>query len=95
MDFAGSGVALIIGADEMVLAVVLVALAGAEVQLGSAVGAVEKTGEHAGSSCLCRPAFVLPQFLYPFPLSLLTKLNHFTLSHYGVPVPYPTLKHHC
>ena len=55
----------------MVLAVVLVALAGAEVQLGSAVGAVEKTGEHAGSSCLCRPAFVLPQFLYPFPLSLL------------------------
>ena len=26
---------------------------------------------------------------------ILTKLNHFTLSHYGVPVPCPTLKHHC
>ena len=55
----------------MVLAVVLVALAGAEVQLGSAVGAVEQAGEHAGPSCFCRPAFVLPQLLYPFPLSLL------------------------
>ena len=55
----------------MVLAVVLVALAGAEVQLGPAVGAVEQTGEHADPSCFCRPAFVLPQFLYPFPLSIL------------------------
>ena len=26
---------------------------------------------------------------------ILTKLNHFTLTHYGVPVPCPTLKHHC
>ena len=25
----------------------------------------------------------------------LTKLNHFTLSHYDVPVPCPTLKRHC
>lgn len=53
----------------MVLAVVLVALAGAEVQLGPAVSAVEKAGEHAGSSYFGRSAFVLPQFLYPFPLS--------------------------
>ena len=55
----------------MVLAVVPVSVAGAEVQLGPAVGAVEQAGEHAGSSCFCRPAFVFPQFLYPFPLSLL------------------------
>ena len=55
----------------MVLAVILVALACAEVQLGPAVSAVEKAGEHAGPSCFCRTAFVLPQFLYPFPLSLL------------------------
>ncbi len=27
--------------------------------------------------------------------AVLTKLNHFTLTHYGVPVPCPTLKHHC
>lgn len=59
VDFAGAGVALIIGADEMVLAVVLVGVAGAEVQLGPAVGAVEKAGENAGLSCFCRPAFVL------------------------------------
>ena len=71
MDFAGAGVALVIGADEMVLAVILVSAAGAEIQLCSAVGAVEKAGEYAGSSCFCRPAFVLPQFLHPFPLSLL------------------------
>lgn len=55
----------------MVLAVILVSAAGAEIQLCSAVGAVEKAGEYAGSSCFCRPAFVLPQFLHPFPLSLL------------------------
>ena len=55
----------------MILAVILVGVAGAEVQLGPAVGAVEQAGEHAGPSCFCRPAFVLPQFLYPFPLSLL------------------------
>ncbi len=53
----------------MVLAVVFVGIAGAEVQLGPAVGAVEEAGEHAGSSCFGRSAFVLPQFLYPFPLS--------------------------
>ena len=55
----------------MVLAVILVSAAGAEIQLCSAVGAVEEAGEHAGSSCFCRPAFVFPRFLYPFPLSLL------------------------
>ena len=55
----------------MILTVILVALAGAEIQLCSAVGAVEQAGENAGSSCFCRPAFVFPQFLYPFPLSLL------------------------
>ena len=55
----------------MILAVVLVAFAGAEVQLGPAVSAVEQAGKHAGPSCFCRPAFVLPQLLYPFPLSFL------------------------
>ena len=55
----------------MILTVVLVSVAGAEIQLGPAVGAVEKAGGHAGSSCFCRPAFVFPRFLYPFPLSLL------------------------
>ena len=55
----------------MILAVILVGVAGAEVQLGPAVGAVEQAGEHAGPSCFCRPAFVLPQFLYPFPLPFL------------------------
>ena len=55
----------------MVLAVVLVGVTGAEVQLGPAVGTVEKAGEHAGPSCFCRPAFVLPQFLHPFPLAFL------------------------
>lgn len=52
----------------MVLAVVFVALAGAEVQLGPAVGAVEKPGEHAGFARLGRPALVFRQLLYPFPL---------------------------
>ena len=55
----------------MILAVVFVGIAGAEIQLGPAVGAVEQAGEHAGSSCFGRPAFVLPQFLHPFPLALL------------------------
>ena len=55
----------------MVLAVVLVGVTGAEVQLGPAVGTVEKAGENAGLSCFCRPAFVLPQFLHPFPLAFL------------------------
>ena len=35
----------------MILTVVLVSVAGAEIQLGPAVGAVEKAGGHAGSSC--------------------------------------------
>ena len=47
MDFAGSGLTLVIRADKMVLAVVLVSAAGAEIQLGSAVGTVEQTGENA------------------------------------------------
>ena len=71
MDFAGAGVALVMGADKMILAVVLGAFAGAEVQLGPAVSAVEQAGKHAGPACFCRPAFVLPQLLYPFPLSFL------------------------
>lgn len=71
MDFAGAGVALVVGAYKMVLAVVLVGVTGAEVQLGPAVGAVEKAGENAGSSCFCRPAFILPQLLHPFPLDFL------------------------
>ena len=32
---------------------------------------------------------------HPTQSIVLTELNHFTLSHYGVPVPCPTLKHHC
>ena len=32
---------------------------------------------------------------HPTQSIILTKLNHFTLSHYGVPVPCPTLNHHC
>ena len=63
----------------MILAVVFVGIAGAEIQLGPAVGAVEQAGENAGSSCFCRPAFVLPKFLYPFPLSL---INDGGLAHY-------------
>lgn len=32
---------------------------------------------------------------HPTQSMTLTKLNHFTLTHYGVPVPCPTLKRHC
>ena len=49
MDFTGAGVALVVGADEMVLDVVLVGLAGTEVQLGPAVGAVKKPGKDTNS----------------------------------------------
>ena len=51
-------------------AVLLVGVAGSEVQLGPAVSAVERPGKNAGS-CLGRPAFVPPQLLYPFSLSLI------------------------
>ena len=52
------------------MAAVLVGAAGTEVQLGPAVGAVERPGKNAGS-CLGRPAFVPPQLLYPFSLAFL------------------------
>ena len=51
VDFAGAGAALVIGADKMILAVIFAGIAGAEIQLGPAVGAVEQAGENAGSSC--------------------------------------------
>ena len=53
---------------------------------------------------VCFHSLALTTNLYGWPVEAadhpaqsidLTKLNHFTLSHYGVPVPCPTLKHHC
>ena len=71
VDFAGACVALVVREDEMVLAVILVGVASAEVQLGSAVGTVKKPGKDTGFSCLGRPALVFPQLLHLFPLAFL------------------------
>ena len=60
VDFAGAGVALVIGADEMVLRLILVGIAGIVIELRTAVGTVDKAGENAGFPCLCRSALVRP-----------------------------------
>lgn len=69
MDLAGAGVALVVGADKVILAVILVGVAGAKIQLGPAVRASDKAGENAGLACLGWPALVGPERLHPLPLS--------------------------
>ena len=65
VDFAGAGVALVVGANEMILAVILVGVAGAEIQLGSAVGAVGAGRRICWSllflsACVCSSAVPVP-----------------------------------
>ena len=58
MDLAGTRIALVIGADEMVLRLILVSITGTVIELCTAIGTVDKAGENAGFPCLCRPALV-------------------------------------
>ena len=58
MDLAGTCIALVIGADEMVLRLILVGIAGTVIELCATVGAIDKTGENACFSRLCGSALV-------------------------------------
>ena len=67
MDLAGAGIALIVGADEIVLRL-RIGAAGAEIQLCPAICTIDKPRENAGLAELGQTPFVGTKFLYPFPL---------------------------
>ena len=68
VDLTGAGVALVVGADKVVLGIVLVSITGTVVQFRSAISAADKPGENTGLSRFGRPSLVFPKHLYPFPL---------------------------
>ena len=55
----------------MILRIIFVAVAGTVIELSSAVSTVNKAGENACLAGFGRSAFIFPENLYPFPLSVL------------------------
>ena len=55
----------------MILRIIFVAVAGTVIELSSAVSTADKAGENACLAGFGRSAFIFPESLYPFPLSVL------------------------